>query len=218
MIALAGLPTSAKSPITIGTGPLPGPPGTVVRYARNEEIFSEGHPADFIYRVRSGSVRIFRVLSDGRRMIESFRFTGDSFGIEPTEQHSLSAEAVTDTEIVATPRTLVVRRSESDQAFSRELWHAAVAELAEARKHMLVLACQSAIERVGSFLVEIAERNGTGDAVNLTMCRQDIADYLGLTIETVSRTITELAERGAIEVPSARRILLRDRSLLRCNA
>ena len=127
-------------------------------------------------------------------------------GIEPGATHSSSAEAVTDCEIVATPRNAVFRRAENDHAFSHELWQSAVAELAGARQHMLVLGCQSALERVASFLLE------------MPMCRQDIADYLGLTIETVSRTITQLTERGAIEVPSSRTIVLRNRTSLRSAA
>lgn len=194
-------------------------PGAVSRYARNEEIFGEGDPAEFIYRIRSGTVRLSRILADGRRMIGSFVFAGDSFGIEAGDEHSFSAEAVSDCEIVATPRLVVFRRAESDHAFSHQLWQAAVSELAGARRHMLVLGCQSALERVSSFLLDMARRNASGDRiVTLPMSRQDIADYLGLTIETVSRTITQLTERGAIEVPSSRTIVLRNPSLLRSDA
>ncbi|MGV8840270.1 MAG: helix-turn-helix domain-containing protein [Bauldia sp.] len=193
-------------------------PGAVTKYARNAEIFGEGDEAEFVYRVRSGTVRLYRILSDGRRMIGSFHFAGETFGIETGDTHSTSAEAVTDCEIVATPRHAVFRRAESDHAFSHELWQSAVAELAGARRHMLVLGCQSATERVASFLVEMAERSPVESVVTLPMSRQDIADYLGLTIETVSRTITQLTERGAIEVPSSRTIVLRNRSFLKSAA
>lgn len=194
-------------------------PGAVSRHARNEGIFGEADPAEYIYRVRSGTVRLYRILADGRRMIGSFAFAGDSFGIEAGDEYTFSAEAVTDCEIVATPRLAVFRRAETDHAFSRLLWQAAVSELAGARKHMLVLSCQSAVERVSSFLLDMARRNAPGDrVVTLPMSRQDIADYLGLTIETVSRTITQLTERGAIEVQSSRRIVLRNTALLRSDA
>jgi len=190
-------------------------PGAVTKYARNAEIFGEGDEAEFVYRVRSGTVRLTRILSDGRRMIGSFHFAGDTFGIEPGQEHSTSAEAVTDCEIIATPRLAVFRRAEADHVFSHELWQSAVAELAGARKHMLVLGCQSALERVSSFLLEMAERSSAGGVISLPMSRQDIADYLGLTIETISRTITLLTERGVIEVPSSRTIVLRNAAFLR---
>lgn len=190
-------------------------PGAVTKVARNAEIFGEGDEAEYVYRVRSGTVRLYRILSDGRRMIGSFHFAGETFGIEPGDVHSTSAEAVTDCEIIATPRNAVFRRAENDHAFSHELWQSAVAELAGARRHMLVLGCQSALERVASFLLEMAERSPVESVVTLPMSRQDIADYLGLTIETVSRTITQLTERGAIEVPSSRTIVLRNRAFLR---
>ncbi|MGD9740498.1 MAG: helix-turn-helix domain-containing protein [Bauldia sp.] len=192
-------------------------PGALRRCRRNEEIFGEGDPADFVYRVRSGTVRLYRILSDGRRLIGSFLHSGDSFGFEDSDEHALSAEAVTDCEIIATPRLAVARRAESDHEFSHQLWQTAVAELSRARKHMLVLGCQSAVERVGSFLLEMA-RTAATKVVTLPMSRQDIADYLGLTIETVSRTITQLTERGAIEVPSSRTIVLRNPALLQADA
>ncbi|MCC6737038.1 MAG: helix-turn-helix domain-containing protein [Bauldia sp.] len=205
-------------PAAVAANGLAGLPGAVTKYARNAEIFGEGDEADFVYRVRSGTVRLTRILPDGRRMIGSFHFAGESFGIEPGATHSSSAEAVTDCEIVATPRNAVFRRAENDHAFSHELWQSAVAELAGARQHMLVLGCQSALERVASFLLEMAERSPVAGVLSLPMSRQDIADYLGLTIETVSRTITQLTERGAIEVPSSRTIVLRNRTSLRSAA
>lgn len=215
-IALPSVP--APSPLSADDLSLGGLPGIPSRYARNEEIFGEADPADFVYRVRSGVVRLYRILHDGRRMIGSFQFAGDSFGVEADGEHSFSAEAVTDCEIIAIPRAILTRRAESDPEFARQLWRTAVAELAGARQHMLVLGCQSAVERVGSFLLEMAGRHANHRVVSLPMSRQDIADYLGLTIETVSRTITQLTERGAIEVPTSRTIVLRNTSLLRADA
>ena len=184
-------------------------PGAARSYGRNEEIFGEGGRADYFYRIVSGTVRLYRVLADGRRQIASFQFEGDVFGVEASEYRHLSAEAVNDCEIVATPRTAVLRHAERNGEFARRMWARAVTDLAEAYDHLLVLGRQTAAEKVMSFLVDVADRQATDNLVKLTMSRQDIADYLGLTIETVSRTLTQLERRGALEVKSARRIELR---------
>ena len=192
-----------------------GIPAAPSRYARNEEIFGEGDEADFVYRVKKGAVRLYRVLADGRRQIGAFHFAGDEFGFEMGLEHTFSAEAVCDCEIVAVPREAVYRKAGGDAGFSRQLWSRAIAELASARDHMLLLGRQTAMERVAAFLVEMADRSRADATVTLPMSRQDIADYLGLTIETVSRTLTQLTEEGTIEIPTARTIKLRNPSALR---
>jgi CRP-like cAMP-binding protein len=192
-----------------------GIPAAPTRYARNEEIFGEGDDADFVYRVKRGAVRLYRVLADGRRQIGAFHFAGDEFGFEMGAEHTFSAEAVCDCEVVAVPREAVYRKAEGDAGLSRQLWSRAIADLASARDHMLLLGRQTAMERVAAFLVEMADRNRAGATVTLPMSRQDIADYLGLTIETVSRTLTQLTDEGAIEIPTARTINLRNPSALR---
>lgn len=181
-------------------------PGAARRYSRNEEIFGEGGRADYFYRILTGTVRLYRVLSDGRRQIAAFQFEGDVFGVEASDYRHLSAEAVNDCEIVATPRSAILRHAERNGDFAHRMWARAVTDLAEAHDHMLVLGRQTAAEKVMSFLWDVAGRQGTGNLVKLTMSRQDIADYLGLTIETVSRTLTQLERRGALEVQSARLI------------
>lgn len=189
--------------------------GAPSHYGRNELIFGERDPAEYVYRVQCGAVRLFRVLSDGRRQIGAFYFTGDIFGLEPGDEHSFSAESIGDSEIVVTSRQTVFRLAEHDSAFARQLWNRAAADLATARDHMLLLGRQTATERVAAFLMAMAEREHSERLVALPMSRQDIADYLGLTIETVSRTLTLLTGRMLIDVPTSRRILLRDPAALR---
>jgi CRP/FNR family nitrogen fixation transcriptional regulator len=172
------------------------PTGARSRYSRNEEIFGEGDPAEFVYRVASGTVRLYRLLSDGRRQISGFCFVGDTFGLTAGEDHWQSAEAVTDCEIVATPRQAIFRQAEQNASFAYGLWTQTAAELAVANEHLMMLGRQTAVER-------------------LPMSRQDIADYLGLTIETVSRTLTHLQERGVLEVATSRKIALRQPATLR---
>ena len=189
--------------------------GARTRYGRDEEIFGEGDAAEYVYKILSGAVRLYRVLSDGRRQIGAFYFAGETFGLEACDEHGLSAEAVTDCEIVATPRRTVFRHAERNAEFAHQLWTRAASDLAKARDHMMLLGRQTATERVAAFLLGMAEKNGGGRVVTLPMSRQDIADYLGLTIETVSRTLTHLEEKAALEVTASRRITLRDPAALR---
>lgn len=187
-------------------------PQPTMRFARNAEIYGEGEPSEFVYQVISGAVRVFSVLNDGRRQIGAFYLPGDFFGFEAGEFHAMSAEAVTEAKIRVVQRSSSLAASGPDAGLTRELWSATVSDLQNARKHLMLLV-RRAEERVASFLLEMAERV-KGPEIELPMSRQDIADYLGLTIETVSRTLTHLEEIGAISLRSARRICLEDRRKL----
>jgi len=187
--------------------------GAVMSFPRNSEIFGENEPADYVYRVISGSVRTYKILNDGRRQVGGFYLAGDIFGLEFAEEHTFSAEAVSDAKVVVVKRSAISTLSSRDPAIGGELFALTGRELRQAQGHVLLLV-KSAQERVASFLLEMAERTGSGNIVELPMSRQDIADYLGLTIETVSRTLTGLESAAAIEVPTSRRIVLRNRPAL----
>ena len=187
--------------------------GAVMSYPRNVEIFGENEPADYLYKVISGSVRTYKILNDGRRQIGGFYLPGDIFGLEFADAHTLSAEAITDAKVLVIKRSALAALSERDAAIGRELYALTAGELRRAQERILLL-IKSAQERVASFLLEMAERAIPGNAIDLPMSRQDIADYLGLTIETVSRTLTSLESAATIEVPSSRRIVLRNRVAL----
>jgi CRP-like cAMP-binding protein len=192
--------------------------GALMPFARNSEIYGENEPADYLYKVVSGAVRSYKVLVDGRRQIGGFYLPGDIFGLETGEEHTFSAEAITDCRIVVIKRSALVALAARDNEMARQMWELTARELQRAQGRMLVL-IKSAQERVAGFLLEMAARAADGGAVELPMSRQDIADYLGLTIETVSRTLTQLEKSAAIELPTSRRILLRNRSALnRLNA
>jgi CRP-like cAMP-binding protein len=192
--------------------------GALMPFARNSEIYGENEPADYLYKVVSGAVRSYKVLVDGRRQIGGFYLPGDIFGLETGEEHTFSAEAITDCRIVVIKRSALVALAARDNEMARQMWELTARELHRAQDRMLVL-IKSAQERVAGFLLEMAARAADGGAVELPMSRQDIADYLGLTIETVSRTLTQLEKSAAIELPTSRRILLRNRSALnRLNA
>jgi len=187
--------------------------GAAMAFARNQEIYGEDEPADYLYKVISGTVRTYKILSDGRRQIAAFHLPGDMFGLAVGDHHAFSAEAVTDSNILVIKRSAVVALAGRNTDVARELWMLTARELQRMQRHMILL-IKSAQERVAAFILEMAERSQDHRAVELSMPRQDIADYLGLTIETVSRMLTHLAENAAIELPSSRRIVLRNRSAL----
>ena len=188
--------------------------GAVMSFPRNSEIFGENEPADYVYRVISGSVRTYKILSDGRRQVGGFYLPGDIFGLEFADEHTFSAEAIADAKVVVVKRSAITALAGRDAAIGRELFALTGRELRRVQDRVLLLV-KSAQERVASFLLEMAERASAGNTVELPMSRQDIADYLGLTIETVSRTLTHLETKAAIALPTSRRIELRDRKALR---
>ena len=192
--------------------------GALMPFARNSEIYGENELADYLYKVVSGTVRTYKVLVDGRRQIGGFHLAGDIFGFETGEEHTFSAEAITDCKILVIKRSTVTALAARDNDIARQMWALTARELQRVQDHIMVL-IKSAQERVAGFLLEMADRVPGGGAVELPMSRQDIADYLGLTIETVSRTLTQLEKTAAIELPTSRRIVLRNLSALnRLNA
>ena len=186
--------------------------GTTMAYSPNSEIFGENEPADYLYKVVGGSVRTYKILSDGRRQVGGFYLPGDIFGLEFADEHTLSAEAITGCKLLVVKRSALNALAGRDASVARQLFALTGHELRRVQDRILLL-IKCARERVASFLLEMAERV-SGNSIDLPMSRQDIADYLGLTIETVSRTLTSLECAAAIEVPTSRRIVLRNRSAL----
>ncbi|HVV61355.1 MAG TPA: helix-turn-helix domain-containing protein [Pseudolabrys sp.] len=192
--------------------------GAPISYGRNEEIYGEGEAAEFLYKVKSGCVRTYKVLNDGRRQIGSFYLAGDIFGLEAGEQHTSSAEASVASEVVVVKRSALNSRANGDSNLAQRLLRLTIVELQRAQDHVLLL-IKSAQERVASFLIDLAARGSNASEIQVPMSRQEIADYLGLTIETVSRTLTQLENASTIAIPSSRHIVLRNRSALaRMNA
>jgi CRP/FNR family nitrogen fixation transcriptional regulator len=196
-----------------GAGPSPFM-GVQIRYAREEEIFGEGEPAEYVYKVLSGGVRTYRVLRDGRRQIDEFHFAGGYFGIEAGAEHRTTAEALTDATILVARRVSLNDLSSQRGDVARQLLQLTVAGLQRTQDHVVLLGRKSASERVASLLLDLSERAGNPRTLDVPMSRQDMADYLGLTIETVSRTLTQLQGDGLIEIPASRRIVLRNRAAL----
>jgi CRP-like cAMP-binding protein len=130
-----------------------------------------------------------------------------------SDQHTFSAESIVDSKVMLIKRTSLVALSSRSVDVARQLWTMAATELQRTQDHTMLL-IKTAQERVAGFLLEMAKRAPRANAVELPMSRQDIADYLGLTIETVSRTLTQLENSAAIEVPTSRRIVLRNQAAL----
>jgi CRP/FNR family nitrogen fixation transcriptional regulator len=215
--AKSSIYTRPAAPAASAEGPL-GLIGAPMRFTRNSEIYGEHEPAEYLYQVISGAVRTYRMLDDGRRQISAFYLPGDIFGVEAGDMHLSSAEAICDAQILVAKRSAVMARAEHEKSLARQLWMLTVRELQRVQEHSLAL-IKSAEERVAGFLIEMAGRNTNGAAVELPMSRQDIADYLGLTIETVSRTFSHFVQTGTIALETTRRIQLRNRPALnRLNA
>lgn len=190
--------------------------GTARAVAKDEEIFAEGNRAAYFYKVVSGAVRTFKLLSDGRRQIDAFHLAGDIFGLESGDEHRFSAEALGEATIVAYRRCSLDVLASRDQAFANQVIASMMRSLERAQNHMLLLGRKHALEKIATFLLVLSERLTEDGHVDLPMSRIDIADHLGLTIETVSRSLTQLERRGIIELPAHRRsIVLRDKAALK---
>jgi CRP/FNR family nitrogen fixation transcriptional regulator len=184
-------------------------------YHKDEEVYGEDEPAEYVYQVVSGSVRSYKLLSDGRRQIGAFYLPGDVFGLEPGPTHRLTAEAVTDTTVRLVKRRNLEQAAGITVQVARSLWAMTAGELRHAEDHMLLLGRKNAMERVASFLLEMDRRLAGTGMVALPMCRRDIGDYLGLTLETVSRALSQLHGDGVLGFSGARQIVLRNRQRLR---
>lgn len=201
-------------PDAVQIAPFFGLPGVHIAFQRNEEVFGEGEPADYIYQVKSGAVRTVRFSSDGRRQILAFHLPGDIFGLEFGAAHGFSAEAVACTDIILVRRSELESTAGQNRDAARALLHITQRTLQEAREHALLLARKGASNRVAAFLLQLGQRFVNNQELDLPMSRADIGDYLGLTIESVSRAFSDMKQRRTIALPSSRRVVMRDRHAL----
>lgn len=181
-------------------------------FARNEEIFGEGEPADYLYKIESGCVRAYHTLDNGRRQLVAFYLPGDLFGLDARDLHTISTEATTPSKVRVIKRKALMARG-GEMATIKHLLDLTAAELRRTQNHNLLL-LKGAQERVIGFLSEMAQRRQSGSEFELPMTRRDIADYLGLTVETVSRTFTRLETKAAISLPTPWRVVLHDPTAL----
>ena len=182
-------------------------------YRRNVEIFGQQEPADCLYKVVSGAVRTFSVLRDGRRHIAAFYLAGDFFGLEANNTHALSAEAICNSKILVIKRSALAVLAEHEKDIARRLNEMLGGELGRAQAHVTLL-IKTSSERVATFLLEMSDRSSETKDIELPMSRQEIADHLGLTIETISHTLSKFEHAAVIRLPNSRQVTLLDRATL----
>lgn len=187
-------------------------------FTPHQVLFQEGDPAQEVFNVLEGTVKLSKSLRDGRTQITGFLFAGDFLGLSTKGDYSYSAEAVTAVKVCRFQKRELTKLFQDFPALVDRLLKIANDELAVAQEQMLLLGRKTAQEKIMTFLLAMSERakrrGEPGDSVSLTMSRADIADYLGLTIETVSRTMTKLREQGAIRLPRPQDVILaKDRDL-----
>lgn len=184
-----------------------GQPSAVTFYPEGAIIYAHGDKAGPLYIVEFGVVRICRLTADGRRQVHAFYFAGEVFGFEASGEHQFYAESVNGAGV----RSM---RTSGNDALAPNILALALNGLVKAQQHQLVLGRRSATEKIAGFILDMVERLGGDDMVGLPMQRNDVADYLGLTFETVSRALRVLKDQGAIRVPSAHQIEILDFDML----
>jgi CRP/FNR family transcriptional regulator, nitrogen fixation regulation protein len=193
------------------------PFGIVKTCHRGDEICGQGHPADFWYRLLSGSARQYGERADGRRQIIDLLLPGDFFGFTPTSEYAHTVEAaVNGTQVASFPRQRIELLADTDPQLGRDIRQVTFETLSRVQTQLLTIGRITAPEKVGSFLLELASRcsERCNDSIKLTISRHDIADYLALSVETVSRSLADLKNRGVIRLLSARMIVIIDREAL----
>jgi CRP/FNR family nitrogen fixation transcriptional regulator len=189
---------------------------TEASYAKDQEIYGQGERAELVYEVKRGAVRSYKVLSDGRRQISAFHLPHDIFGWEIGPTYRFTAEAVVDATVRVVRRQTLEYVATTDIGVTRNLLSIAMKELEHAENQMMLLGRKTSLERVAAFLLEMDERLPKSSVLALPMTRRDIADYLGVTVETVSRDLSQLRALGILRFAedSQRRIVLDDRPKL----
>jgi CRP/FNR family nitrogen fixation transcriptional regulator len=186
------------------------------KYVRGTEIYGEAEQAEYIYQVVDGAVRSYKLLSDGRRQIGAFHLVGDIFGLENGSVHRFTAEAIVETTVRLMRRSSLEHVAESNVLVALDLLNMTTSNLQHAEDHMLLLGRKTSLERVAAFLLEMDQRVTAAGVIALPMSRRDIADYLGLTLETVSRSLSHLHSKGILGFlgQTQRQIMLLDRPRL----
>ena len=216
----AGRPPSATNRLALGfpRSSATSPAGrfglnwTDVVFPRNGQFYIEGDTPTYLYEIISGVARSYRMTADGRRQIVAFYVPGDFFGFEIEATHALSTEAVGDTKARLVKLASFLNFASHDDAAAHQLWLSVSCQIRRDEEHILQLG-RTAQARVASFLLEMARRMPGANAVAFSISRLDIADYLDLRLETVSRTLTRFARSGAIAL-SGRKITISNRTLL----
>ena len=185
-----------------------------MRLDRDAVLFWEGDKAAFTYKVVSGAIRVCKLMADGRRQVSDFFLPGDLISFDLAGVHSVTAEAIVESIVRRYPKTSLERMVSENPSFARDMLLLAYDRLVTAQLQMVTLGRKTAPERIASFLVSHAARCKTahspGQTVALPMSRVDIADHLGLTVETVSRILSRLRHDRVIDLPDFHTVVVRD--------
>jgi CRP-like cAMP-binding protein len=194
--------------------------GTALEFSRNETIYVKGGRAIYAYKVIEGAVRLSRLFADGRRQIVNFHLPGEIFGFEPSDFYFASAEAVGRVVLLRCPRACMMHFCAADPDINHNRLMMLSKSLFSAERHIAMLGHQSARQRIASFFLtfDMSHPCDGEFAFNLPLGRQDIADYLGLTIETTCRALSDLKRRRIIDTPTRRQVVVRNASILRAIA
>ena len=186
--------------------------GVVRSYSRKSHIIHEDDPADHVYEVVSGTVCTCKMLREGRRQIAGFYFPGDVFGLENAKKHNVAAQAITKAEVRVIQKQALTALASANLEVADQLLALTARELTRTQDHLLSLLSTTAEQRIICFLIDMIQRASPKEdhLIALPMTRLDIADYLGLTIETVSRVLWDLERRGAIKIKGYHSVALRN--------
>lgn len=185
-----------------------------IEVGKGVTIINELDPADFLFNVTGGSIKLYKLLPDGRRQMTGFLFPGDFLGIAMNDCYAYSAESLEDCKLCRFPRAKLEELLKQVPDLENRLLNMVSNELVLAQDQMLLLGRKTAIEKVSSFLLSLSKRTksktGKGNVISLPMGRSDIGDYLGLTTETVSRTLTNLKKKGIVSIPTNGQLEIND--------
>lgn len=174
------------------------------RIEMKELLFAEGDPSTHVYRIETGAIIQFKVLADGRRQVMGFGYAGDLVGLGVAGTHNMNAQAIKPTRLRCMPVAALLQWATADPTIGLKLYESVARELQATRDLLLTTGQRSALERVAGFLLALSQRSGRvgkePGRFELPMTRTDIGDFLGLTIETVSRAFTKLKAAGLIEI------------------
>ncbi len=188
--------------------------GSNLRLETDRLLFQEGDAADYCYKIISGAVRLLKQMPDGRRHVTNFFLPGSLIGFDLETEHGFAAEAIVETVVRRYPKPSLARIADESPRMLQQMLTLTLRRLASSQQQALSLGCRTAMERLAGFITaqagKQAEERHPDAQVNLPMSRLDIADYLGLTVETVSRLFTKLRRDGVIALPTAQRVVIRD--------
>jgi len=188
--------------------------GTLRRVAAKGHVFAAGDAKTHVYKVASGAVCLYTVLTDGRRQIIAFALEGDVIGLGSASVQACNAQAIVSSRLQCLPVAALLKAARQDAKIALRLYEAISRELVATREHLQCVGQRGACERLATFLVVLSRRNeargGDPGTIKLSMTRGDIADFLGITLETVSRTFSKMKRQGLIEIDQITTIRLRD--------